>query len=43
MDLIDPFKGDSILSLNPKTFGGSKDAVNSKDIDSIHQFMSKMV
>ncbi|PWA73460.1 centromere protein C/Mif2/cnp3 [Artemisia annua] len=40
--LIDPFKGDSILSLNPKTFRGSKDAANSKDIESIHQFMSAM-
>lgn len=42
MNQIDPFKGDSILSLNPKTFINSKDAVNSKDIDSIHQFMSAM-
>ena len=42
MDQIDPFKSDLILSLNLKTFRDSKDAVNSKDIESIHQFMSKM-
>nr|GEX13118.1 centromere protein C-like isoform X1 [Tanacetum cinerariifolium] len=40
MNLIDPFKGDSIFSLFPKLFGDSKDAAKCKDVESIHRFMT---
>ncbi|KAI3684262.1 hypothetical protein L6452_33483 [Arctium lappa] len=41
-NLVDPFQGHSIISLNPRTFGDSKNALKSKDLEAIHQHMNSM-
>ncbi|KVH98032.1 hypothetical protein Ccrd_023776 [Cynara cardunculus var. scolymus] len=41
-NLVDPFQGQSIISLHPRTFGDSKDALKSKDLEAIHQHMNSM-
>ncbi|KAI3700434.1 hypothetical protein L2E82_45062 [Cichorium intybus] len=41
-NLVDPFEEQCILSLNPQTFGVSKDALKSIDLESIHQHMKSM-
>ncbi|KAJ9559571.1 hypothetical protein OSB04_004731 [Centaurea solstitialis] len=41
-NLIDPFKGVPIISLNPRTFGDSKNSLKSKDLEAIHQHMTSM-
>ncbi|KAI3512627.1 hypothetical protein L1887_19945 [Cichorium endivia] len=41
-NLVDPFEEQSILSLNPRTFGVSKEALKSIDLEAIHQYMKSM-
>ncbi|CAI9301921.1 unnamed protein product [Lactuca saligna] len=40
--LVDPFEEHSILSLNPRTLRLSKDALKSKDLEAVHQYMISM-
>ncbi|CAH1442534.1 unnamed protein product [Lactuca virosa] len=41
-NLVDPFEEQSVLSLNPRTLRLSTDALKSKDLEAVHQYMKSM-
>ncbi|CAI9267490.1 unnamed protein product [Lactuca saligna] len=41
-NLVDPFEEQSVLSLNPRTIRLSTDALKSKDLEAVHQYMKSM-